>query len=572
VYHTVGADQGLVVFTLTEGEAKSGFVASKVWYSATRLDKHEMSMTPEESLKRGTDYLDEATENLTFEEFSWAFEEAWRGVAWVLNALSRHPKSSIEFGEKGELPKSLSLIELLSQVPHVPRAAGVVERLESYRRSLRTLEDLQGPTVEKLVFEAWELHDVCGERLRLVDDRLGDKLMLSDVSPGRVGSRVIERRTALKLLLAGSVAPLAACKKIEQDTSPAIAEPAQGAADAPSLAKVKAITPIVGMNWPTSDPFLFCAYHQDDYPQGNESMGPVASLDGRHLGRDFEGKDNWRMYHGRTVPGFPRHPHRGFETVTVVRTGMLDHADSMGATARYGEGDVQWLTAGSGIQHAEMFPLLRADSPNPLELFQIWLNLPRTNKMVDPHFAMLWNEKIPRVVEKDESGRIVEITLSAGEYKGAKPPSPPPNSWASKPESDLAIWTIRMEASAKIELPAVAPGTVRSLYVHRGSGMKVAGRDVANMQRVEVEERGTLALEAGRTETEILLLQARPIGEPVAKRGPFVMNTQDEIRQAYADYQRTEFGGWPWSDNGPVHERTKGRFAIRTDGKLEEPT
>ncbi|MBA2665048.1 MAG: pirin family protein [Bradymonadaceae bacterium] len=326
------------------------------------------------------------------------------------------------------------------------------------------------------------------------------------------------------------------------------------------------------MNWKTTDPFLFCAYHQDDYPEGNENMGPNRSLEGRHLGRDFEGRDNWRMYHGRAIPGFPRHPHRGFETVTVVRTGMLDHADSMGATARYGGGDVQWLTSGHGIQHAEMFPLLRADQPNPLELFQIWLNLPRKNKMVDPHFTMLWNEKIPRVVEHDEAGRVVELTLTAGRYKGVVPQPPPPDSWATPVENDVAIWAIRMEPGARFELPPVLPGTLRSLYVHSGAGLRAGERQVANNHRIELEENGPLVLVAGASQTEVLLLQGRPIDEPLAQRGPFVMNTQDEIRQAYADFQSTGFGGWPWQDDGPVHGRGDGRFARHADGSREEPT
>src|ERR1700746_2771631 len=134
------------------------------------------------------------------------------------------------------------------------------------------------------------------------------------------------------------------------------------------------MTPILetialGFPWATADPFLFCVHHDDAYPRANDHMGPAASLAGRELGMDFQGKDGWRMYHGEVVPGFPAHPHRGFETVTIVRRGFIDHSDSLGAAARFGEGDVQWLTAGAGIVHCEMFPLLRSDRANPVELF-----------------------------------------------------------------------------------------------------------------------------------------------------------------------------------------------------------
>ena len=120
--------------------------------------------------------------------------------------------------------------------------------------------------------------------------------------------------------------------------------------------------------------------------------------EGPHIGQDFDSIDGWNMYHGKNVPGFPQHPHRGFETITYVRTGFCDHSDSMGATARFGRGDTQWMTAGKGIVHCEMFPLLKRDEPNPLELFQIWLNLPAEDKMVDPYFTMLWSHDTPTVV------------------------------------------------------------------------------------------------------------------------------------------------------------------------------
>ncbi|MES2621161.1 MAG: pirin family protein, partial [Bacteroidota bacterium] len=117
----------------------------------------------------------------------------------------------------------------------------------------------------------------------------------------------------------------------------------------------------MGFQWETLDPFLFCVHHEDNFPKGNEVMGPATSMSGRSMGDDFIIKDGFRMYHGKIVPGFPGHPHRGFETITVVRKGFVDHADSMGASGRYGNGDVQWMTAGKGVQHSEMFPLIHKD-------------------------------------------------------------------------------------------------------------------------------------------------------------------------------------------------------------------
>ena len=134
--------------------------------------------------------------------------------------------------------------------------------------------------------------------------------------------------------------------------------------------KILNIKPL-GFPWETKDPFLFCAYHADAYPKGNDNMGPDNSLEGRNIGEDFTLKDGWRMYHGDTVPGFPSHPHRGFETITVTKKGIIDHADSLGAAGRFGDGDVQWMTAGKGIQHSEMFPLLHKKKENPLEIFQM---------------------------------------------------------------------------------------------------------------------------------------------------------------------------------------------------------
>jgi redox-sensitive bicupin YhaK (pirin superfamily) len=326
----------------------------------------------------------------------------------------------------------------------------------------------------------------------------------------------------------------------------------------------------LGFPWPTIDPFLFCVHHDDAYPAGNEKMGPVASLAGRRLGQDFEGKDGWRMYHGRTVPGFPQHPHRGFETVTVARRGFIDHSDSLGAAARFGKGDTQWLTAGGGIVHSEMFPLLEREQPNPAELFQIWLNLPSANKLVAPHFTMFWDKDIPRHVVTDAQGRSAHVTVIAGSLAGLTPRTPPPHSWASQPESDVAIWSIRMDAGSSLTLPPAASAkTVRTLYFFAGPSVTIGGRHFDEHAGAIVKPDAELPIVAGDGEVELLVLQGRPIGEPVAQHGPFVMNTRAEIQQAFTDYQRTQFGGWPWPDDDPVHAREEGRFAKHADGRVE---
>src|SRR2546426_944647 len=323
----------------------------------------------------------------------------------------------------------------------------------------------------------------------------------------------------------------------------------------------------LGFPWECSDPFLFCAYHNDKYPAGNESLGPAASLAGRNIGQDFEGKDGWRMYHGNVVPGFPQHPHRGFETVTIMRHGYIDHSDSLGAAARFGPGDVQWITAGKGIVHSEMFPLLNRNAPNPVELFQIWLNLPGSNKMVEPHFAMLWSDSVPRVKVQDEAGRQTEVMVVAGRLGEIQAPAPPPKSWAARPETNVAIWTIKVAPEARWSLPA-APGTSRTLYFFRGHAVRVAGHDFTRHMAITLGPDVDVTLENGADESEFLLLQGRPISEPIAQYGPFVMNSRAEIQQAFSDYQRTGFGGWPWPSDDPVHG-AEGRYARHADGRIE---
>jgi redox-sensitive bicupin YhaK (pirin superfamily) len=329
----------------------------------------------------------------------------------------------------------------------------------------------------------------------------------------------------------------------------------------------------LGFPWPTLDPFLFCVHHLDHFPAGQDNQGPdPALLAGRQLGSDFEIRDGFRMYHGQAVPGFPRHPHRGFETVTVLTRGYCDHADSLGATARFGPGDAQWMTAGRGIEHAEMFPLRHRDRDNTLELFQIWLNLPARAKKVDPYFSMLWREGIPRRRSIDSQGNATETMFVAGGLGDVQTPSPPPDSWANAEDSDVAIWLLHLEGDATVTLPAAQAGSNRALYFYSGEALSIDGQRIQAYHRARLRPEAEAELLAGPSGADVLLLQGRPIGEPVVQHGPFVMNTAEEIREAFMDYQRDRFGQhWPWPADDPVHDRALERFARHADGREEHP-
>ncbi|TXT50104.1 MAG: hypothetical protein FD137_460 [Spirochaetes bacterium] len=329
----------------------------------------------------------------------------------------------------------------------------------------------------------------------------------------------------------------------------------------PSILKVQPID----FQWPMENPFIFCAHHHDAFPAGNAALGPSVSLRGRTVGSDFSGKDGFSMYHGHTIPGFPVHPHRGFETVTIVLEGFVDHFDSKGATGRYGQGDVQWLTTGAGCQHAEMFPLLAEDRPNPLELFQIWLNLPARDKFVEPHFKMLWAEQIP--VAKDSTIRCI-----SGSIEGLRGLMPNPSSWAADPANKVGIFLVTLAPGTRFFLPARSPTLVRNLYYYQGlSPLEIAGQDIPPSRRVKLSGSEEILIQGGEAEGRFIVLEAEPIGEPVVNYGPFVMNTETEIRTAISDYRRTQFGGWPWGRDDPVHPRSKGRFARHMDGREEVP-
>lgn len=315
----------------------------------------------------------------------------------------------------------------------------------------------------------------------------------------------------------------------------------------------------LGGPFKTPDPFLFAVHHNDKYPAGDSKMQAPR----RGNGADFDPSNEYKMYHGDKIPGFPRHPHRGFETITATLTGVIDHSDSFGNAGRYGQGDLQWMTAGSGVIHGENFPLVNDKAPNPLEFFQIWLNLPAADKMAAPSFKMHWAEDVPKV--KDG---LAEITVWAGRGFGADALSPPPRSWASRgDESDVAVLLIDLQPGADWTLPAARGGkaTNRALYFFDGHHVVADGRRIDSKAHVDVHGDVPVRLQvdkAAPSPSKLLLLQGKPIGEPVVQHGPFVMNTREEIQQTFADYRRTQFGGWPWDEDAVVFPRSKGRFSL----------
>ena len=259
------------------------------------------------------------------------------------------------------------------------------------------------------------------------------------------------------------------------------------------------------------------------------------------------------------------HPHRGFETVTIVNKGFCDHSDSLGAAGRFGMGDVQWMTAGRGVQHCEMFPLLHTDKENPLELFQIWLNLPKKSKFVEPHFAMLWHEDIPIIKTENSTVKVI-----AGNYKNTIALKPAPDSWAVDLENEVAIWNIHVDANSTYTLPKATTQVNRTLYFYEGDTIEIDGATIKPNHGILIEPSDDVKITIGDKSAHLLLLQGNPIEEPVAKYGPFVMNTDEEIQKAMQEYQLTQFGGWPWPHTDHVHPKDKGRFAKYPDGTLVE--
>jgi redox-sensitive bicupin YhaK (pirin superfamily) len=228
---------------------------------------------------------------------------------------------------------------------------------------------------------------------------------------------------------------------------------------------------------------------------------------------------------------FGPHPHRGFETVTFILAGDIMHKDSGGFESTIEAGGVQWMTAGSGLIHAEVSSDNFKKSGGDLEILQLWVNLPAKHKMVKPHYVGLQKNDIPAIVHDEGKATINAV---AGEWKGTK--------GAFQPLVDLHIATISFKAGGSLSLDIARERNV-FFYVIRGK-LVVNGQNTEVLRLVDFNNDGSEINIEASTDAVVLLGHAVPFNEPVVAQGPFVMNTEQEIMDAYKDFRAGKFGTW----------------------------
>ncbi|MGH8212201.1 MAG: pirin family protein [Rhodanobacteraceae bacterium] len=227
------------------------------------------------------------------------------------------------------------------------------------------------------------------------------------------------------------------------------------------------------------------------------------------------------------------HPHRGFETVTIVYEGEVEHNDSTGAGGKIGPGDVQWMTAAGGILHKEFHSREYTRTGGPFEMVQLWVNLPAADKMSAPHYQTLLNGEIPVVELPGGAGRLRVI---AGEYEGRRGPA--------KTFSPINVWDVRLAQDKQVRFE-LSEGHTLALVMLRGAVRVNGAQDALDAQMVMLDRHGSAVEIEARSDSTLLLLSGQPLDEPIVGYGPFVMNTSEEINQAIADFNGGRFGRIP---------------------------
>lgn len=232
--------------------------------------------------------------------------------------------------------------------------------------------------------------------------------------------------------------------------------------------------------------------------------------------------------------GVGEHPHRGFETVTIVYDGEVEHRDSGGGGGVIRSGDVQWMTAASGVVHEEFHGPEFSKTGGPFEMIQLWVNLPAKDKMSRPRYQGITNDRIPAV---DLPGGAGTLRVIAGEFEGTKGPA--------KTFSPVNLWDLRLKTGGRAELN-VPEGFTTGVFVLKGPVRLGSGESVGDAQLALLEREGrSFSLEASAGDARILILNGQPLNEPVVGYGPFVMTTMGEIKQAFIDFQSGRMGRLP---------------------------
>lgn len=286
----------------------------------------------------------------------------------------------------------------------------------------------------------------------------------------------------------------------------------------PSLKKVQRILRSHGGHWVGNG---FPVRTLFAYPDLGQVLSPFLML-------DYAGPMNFPATNERL--GVGEHPHRGFETVTIVYDGEVEHRDSAGGGGSIGPGDVQWMTAASGIVHEEFHGENFARTGGRFQMVQLWVNLPAKDKMTEPRYQGILDNQIPKVVLPNGQGSVRVI---AGEYAGKKGPS--------KTFTPIHVWDLHLTSDQPIEF-SVPEGYTAALVVLKGSVLVHDSEAVSEAEVGLLDRTGdTLRIESA-VDAKALLLMGEVIEEPIVGRGPFVMNTTQEIRQAIEDYQDGKMG------------------------------
>lgn len=322
----------------------------------------------------------------------------------------------------------------------------------------------------------------------------------------------------------------------------------------------------LGARWDTQDPFVFVSHHEDDYPAGNRQQAPpLHEITGRNLGRDYEKRLGYRMYHGKVVPGFPMHAHWGYETVTLPEIGFVDHYDTEGIEGRFGFGDVQWVSASSKYEHCEMYPLADQENRNPNDITQIMINLPLEMKNQGNSVSTVWRKDVPSV-----RGEGTEVRVICGSFGGESVESPNPVSYA-RIGNGVRILRIAMEPGSSLSIDAPAEGANRNLYFVSGKDATVDGIRVKSWSRMKYSRMGGMSIVNGDEASVMWLLEGRPIDQKMASFGPVILGDLEDVRKGLDEIRSNEFLEWPWDIIDKAQPLGTGRFIRYPDGTERRP-